>query len=77
MKREMIYIHKETDNGEWHKMLEEMPPSSAKVEVLSPDGSIIPMEIVVEMSGYYLYYRDGDNSAWKSLKDYTHWRFRK
>jgi len=66
---ERIYI--ESKDSKWHPMNVEMPPHSTDVELLKPDGTIISGEIVVEMSGYYIYLRPG----WGSLNDYTHWRF--
>jgi hypothetical protein len=72
----MKCIYQNEDSGDWHRMFEEMPPITSDVEVKSPDGKIIPAEIVVEMSGYYIYFR-GDNSHWGDLKDYEYWRFRK
>lgn len=71
----MKYIYQNEDSGGWHKMLKEMPPTTADVEVQSPDGKIIPAEIVVEMSGYYIYF-GGKNSHWGDLEDYSYWRFR-
>lgn len=70
----MKCIYQNEDNGDWHRMFEEMPPITSDVEVKSPDGKIIPAEIVVEMSGYYIYF-SGDNSHWGDLKDYEYWRF--
>ena len=64
-----IYIKKK--DSLWHPMNVEMPPHSTDVELLKPDGTIIRGEIVVEMSGYYIYLRPG----WGSLGNYTHWRF--
>lgn len=73
----MNYIHKEEDNGNWHEMNVEMPTTTSKVEVLDKNGSIFSAEIVVEMSGYYIYFRDDkEKSGWGSLDDYSHWRFR-
>lgn len=66
----MTYISEK--DGQWHKMNEEMPPTSTQVELLKHDGTVIKGEIVVEMSGYYIYL----NPGWGSLDDYSHWRFR-
>lgn len=71
----MKYINKENDNNTWHKMFEEMPTTTSDVDVQTPEGNIIQAEIVVEMSGHYIYFR-GENSHWGSLDDYTLWRFR-
>lgn len=59
-------------DDQWHKMNEEMPPTSTQVELLTWDRIIVEGEIVVEMSGYYIYL----NPGWGSLDDYSHWRFR-
>lgn len=66
----MTYISEKDD--QWHKMNEEMPPTSTNAELLKHDGTVIKGEIVVEMSGYYIYL----NPGWGSLDDYSHWRFR-
>lgn len=66
----MIYIREKDDK--WHEMNVEMPPTSTNVELLKHDGTVIKGEIVVEMSGYYIYL----NPDWGSLDDYSHWRFR-
>lgn len=74
----MNYIYREEDNGSWHIMNEDMPPITSEVEVLDKNNSIHKAEIVVEMSGYYIYFResDGENEGWGSLDDYSQWRFR-
>lgn len=75
----MKFIREENDDGSWHIMNAEMPPITSNVEVLKDDGTILSAEIVVEMSGHYIYFRDGEDgeqSHWGSLDDYTHWRFR-
>ena len=64
-----IYI--KNKDSKWHPMNIEMPPSNTEVELLEPDGTIIRGEIVVEMSGYYIYLHPG----WGSVDNYTHWRF--
>lgn len=61
----------EKDN-EWHVMNEEMPTTTTNVELLKHDGTTVNGEIVVEMSGYYVYL----SPNWGSLSDYSHWRFR-
>ena len=54
----MNYIYREEDDGSWHIMNEDMPPITSKVEVLDKNNSIHKAEIVVEMSGYYIYFRE-------------------
>lgn len=71
----MKYLCKETDDGSWHEMNIEMPCTTSDVEVKGLDNSIQEAEIVVEMSGYYIYFRKGEFQGWGSLNDYSHWRF--
>lgn len=65
-----IYENDETAK-EWHVIDEEMPPRSAHVKLLRSNGTIVNAEIVVEMSGFYVYLHHG----WGSLSDYTHWKY--
>lgn len=70
----MKCVRKKNDNGSWHKMHDEMPPTTSDVEVKTSNGTIITAEIIVDMAGFYIYLRDIEN--WGSLDDYTHWRYR-
>lgn len=74
----MKYIDKEKDNGSWHEMNIEMPPSTSDVELLDKNGRTHLAEIFVDMSGHYIYFRsdEGENEGWGSLDDYSHWRYR-
>jgi len=69
----MKYIDK--IDYEWHSVTEAMPTMTAYVELLGKDGTIYKGEIVVEMSGFYVY--DYVNTGWGSFDYYTHWRFDK
>ena len=73
----MKCIRKETDDGSWHDITTELPNMTADVEVRKADGTIEDAEIVVEMAGWYLYFREGEHQGWSSLSYYTHWRFKK
>ena len=59
----------------WHSIKTEMPCTTTKVQVRDSNGTIFyNREIVVEMSGYYLY-RKEEPTGWEDLSDYTEWRF--
>lgn len=51
--------------------MEEMPPTTTKVQLLDKNNNIIDGQLVVEMSGWYVALK----TTWGSLEDYTHWRF--
>ncbi len=69
----MKYIEKKDDC--WHPINIEMPPTTTKVQVRDCHDNIYNnREIVVEMSGFYLYRRE-DPTGWENLSDYTEWRF--
>ena len=69
-----ILIDKETDDGSWHKISSEMPPRTSDVEVLSKDGTTKEANIVVEVSGWFLYF---EKEGWGRLDKYESWRFKK
>lgn len=66
-------IKRYSDNC-WHPIKTEMPNMSSDVQVKDKDGNIYNREIIVEMSGYYLYRRELP-SDWESFSDYVEWRF--
>lgn len=69
-----ILIDEEKDDGSWHQMNNEMPARTSEVEVLSGDKTPKAATIVVEVSGWFLYF---EKEGWGSLCDYECWRFRK
>lgn len=57
----------------WHDSDKELPTISTDVEFMDKDGNIHQGEIVVEMSGWYVYRRD--ISSWWDFDDFIKWRF--
>lgn len=56
----------------WHDSDKELPTISTDVEFMDKDGNIHQGEIVVEMSGWYVYQQD---VGWGSFDDFIKWRF--
>ena len=62
---------REKDNI-WHNPKEELPPITTDVEIIDLSDNIRNGEIVVEMSGFYLYIR---GEGWDSMDNIKQWRF--
>ena len=62
---------REKDN-EWHNPKEELPPITTDIEFIDSSDNVRKGEIVVEMSGFYLYIK-GD--GWYSMDNIKQWRF--
>ena len=62
---------REKDN-EWHNPKEELPPITTDIEFIDSSDNVRKGEIVVEMSGFYLYIK-GD--GWDSMDNIKQWRF--
>lgn len=56
----------------WHDSAKELPTIGTDVEFMDKDGNIHQGEIVVEMSGWYVYQQD---IGWGSFDDFIKWRF--
>lgn len=62
---------REKDNI-WHNPKEELPPITTHVEIIDLSNNVRNGEIVVEMSGFYLYIR---GEGWDSMDNIKQWRF--
>ena len=62
---------REKDN-KWHNPKEELPSITTNVEFIDLSNNIRNGEIVVEMSGFYLYIRE---EGWISMDNIKQWRF--
>jgi hypothetical protein len=62
---------REKDN-KWHNPKEELPPITTDVEFIDLSNNVRNGEIVVEMSGFYLYIR---GEGWDSMDNIKQWRF--
>lgn len=69
----MNYIRKVDDV--WHDSDKDMPTRTTDVEFMDKDGNKILGEIVVEMSGFYVYIRYGKKAGWRSFDEMVKWRF--
>lgn len=56
----------------WHNSNEEMPNTTTKVEFMDKSGNILAGEIVIDMSGFYVYI---PSKGWGSFSDMVKWRF--
>ena len=59
-------------DDKWHNPKDEMPPVTTNVEYIDILGNICKGEIVVEMSGFYLYI---PGKGWNSIDNIKQWRF--
>jgi hypothetical protein len=62
---------REKDN-KWHNPKEELPPITTDVEFIDLSNNVRNGEIVVEMSGFYLYIK---GEGWDSMDNIKQWRF--
>lgn len=62
---------REKDN-KWHNPKEELPPITTDVEFIDLSNNVRNGEIVVEMSGFYIYIR---GEGWDSMDNIKQWRF--
>ena len=62
---------REKDN-KWHNPKEELPPTTTNVEFIDSSDNVHKGEIVVEMSGFYLYI---EGEGWNSMDNIKQWRF--
>lgn len=62
---------REKDN-KWHNPKEELPPITTDIEFIDLSNNVRNGEIVVEMSGFYLYIR---GEGWDSMDNIKQWRF--
>lgn len=62
---------REKDN-KWHNPKEELPPITTDVEFIDLSNNVRNGEIVVDMSGFYLYIR---GEGWDSMDNIKQWRF--
>jgi hypothetical protein len=57
---------------EWHNPKEELPTSTTNIEFIDSSDNVRKGEIVVEMSGFYLYI---EGEGWDSVDNIKQWRF--
>ena len=57
---------------EWHNPKEELPTSTTNIEFIDSSDNVRNGEIVVEMSGFYLYI---EGEGWSSMGNIKQWRF--
>ncbi len=57
---------------EWHNPKEELPTSTTNIEFIDSYDNVRNGEIVVEMSGFYLYI---EGEGWSSMDNIKQWRF--
>ena len=57
---------------EWHNPKEELPTSTTNIEFIDSSDNVRKGEIVVEMSGFYLYI---EGEGWNSMDNIKQWRF--
>jgi hypothetical protein len=57
---------------EWHNPKEELPTSTTNIEFIDSSDNVRKGEIVVEMSGFYLYI---EGEGWDSMDNIKQWRF--
>lgn len=57
---------------EWHNPKEELPTSTTNIEFVDFSDNVRNGEIVVEMSGFYLYI---EGEGWSSMDNIKQWRF--
>lgn len=57
---------------EWHNPKEELPTSTTNIEFIDSSDNVRKGEIVVEMSGFYLYI---EGEGWSSMDNIKQWRF--
>lgn len=57
---------------EWHNPKEELPTSTTNIEFIDSSDNVRKGEIVVEMSGFYLYIEE---EGWGSMDNIKQWRF--
>lgn len=62
---------REKDN-KWHNPKEELPPFTTDIEFIDLSNNVRNGEIVVDMSGFYLYIR---GEGWGSMDNIKQWRF--
>jgi hypothetical protein len=57
---------------EWHNPKEELPTSTTNIEFIDSSDNVRKGEIVVEISGFYLYI---EGEGWDSVDNIKQWRF--
>ena len=62
---------REKDN-KWHNPKEELPPITTDIEFIDLSNNVRKGEIVVEMSGFYLYI---EGEGWDRMDNIKQWRF--
>ena len=66
----MKFIREKDDR--WHNPKEELPPITTDIEFIDLLNNIRNGEIVVDMSGFYLYIR---GEGWSSMDNIKQWKF--
>ena len=59
----------------WHDSAYDLVPFTTDVEFMDKQGNIYKGEIVVEMSGHYVYIRESNHEGWDSFDNMVKWRF--
>lgn len=59
----------------WHDSACDLVPFTTDVEFMDKQGNIYKGEIVVEMSGHYVYIRESNHEGWDSFDNMVKWRF--
>lgn len=67
---DMKYIREKDDK--WHNPKEELPPVTTKIDFIDVFDNIRKGEIVVEMSGFYLYI---PGEGWEDIDNIKMWKF--
>ena len=62
---------REKDNR-WHNPKEELPPITTNIKFVDLSNNVRNGEIVVDMSGFYLYIR---REGWSSMDNIKYWHF--
>lgn len=70
----MKYIRKV--DCKWHNSVEERTPITTDVEFMDTEGNVYNGQIVVEMSGEFVYLRHNNGTTeWSSFDKMVKWRF--
>lgn len=59
----------------WHDSAYDLVPFTTDVEFMDKQGNIYKGEIVVEMSGHYVYIRENGHEGWNNFANMVKWRF--
>lgn len=66
----MEFIRKK--DNKWHNPKKELPPITTNIEFIDLSNNVRNGEIVVDMSGFYLYIK---GEGWDSMDNIKQWRF--